>query len=295
MDPRPANVSHTIVICVTLSYPNATDPQNLNRIDKSRTGKTPTENYHRDSRTQVARDFRARAEPMSRRAASVSRCWPGSRFDHGEGATLTDADGNVYVDFFAGVAVASLGHGHPATGAGARATSLAPDGRHLRQRPSARKAFKLLSEIAPGNLKRAHLYSGGAEAVEAALTACALEDQETRGGELLGRLSRQDRRRDRTYRRRIEAGLRSAARRTLPGAIRRLLSMPLQAEYPELRDRCVDFARQQIKHSSAGALAAVLVEPMQGTAGNVIPPDDWMHAIKSNRAKEKARCWSRMK
>src|SRR5579885_2092505 len=38
----------------------------------------------------------------------------GGAFDHGEGATLTDVDGNVYVDFFAGVAVASLGHGHPA-------------------------------------------------------------------------------------------------------------------------------------------------------------------------------------
>ena len=38
----------------------------------------------------------------------------GVAFDHGEGATLTDVDGNVYLDFFAGVAVASLGHAHPA-------------------------------------------------------------------------------------------------------------------------------------------------------------------------------------
>ncbi|MFZ0658559.1 MAG: aminotransferase class III-fold pyridoxal phosphate-dependent enzyme, partial [Candidatus Binataceae bacterium] len=44
---------------------------------------------------------------------------------------------------------------------------------------------------------------------------------------------------------------------------------------------CVDFARQQIKNSSAGDVAAILVEPMQGTAGNVIPPDDWLPAIKS--------------
>ncbi|HEY6394677.1 MAG TPA: hypothetical protein VIX12_04610, partial [Candidatus Binataceae bacterium] len=29
----------------------------------------------------------------------------GVAFDHGEGATLTDADGNRYLDFFAGVAV----------------------------------------------------------------------------------------------------------------------------------------------------------------------------------------------
>src|ERR1700674_48214 len=38
----------------------------------------------------------------------------GVTFERGDGATLTDSDGNVYVDFFAGVAVASLGHGHPA-------------------------------------------------------------------------------------------------------------------------------------------------------------------------------------
>src|SRR5437899_13053111 len=31
----------------------------------------------------------------------------------GSGATVVDADGNRYVDFFAGVAVASLGHSHP--------------------------------------------------------------------------------------------------------------------------------------------------------------------------------------
>jgi len=43
----------------------------------------------------------------------------------------------------------------------------------------------------------------------------------------------------------------------------------------------VDFARQQIRNSSAGAVAAVVAEPMQGTAGNVIPPDDWLPAVKS--------------
>ena len=32
---------------------------------------------------------------------------------HGEGATLTDIDGNRYIDFYAGVTVASLGHAHP--------------------------------------------------------------------------------------------------------------------------------------------------------------------------------------
>ena len=56
---------------------------------------------------------------------------------------------------------------------------------------------------------------------------------------------------------------------------------PFKLSYPSCGIACADFARQQIKNSSAGAISAVLVEPIQGTAGNVIPPDDWMHAVKS--------------
>ena len=56
---------------------------------------------------------------------------------------------------------------------------------------------------------------------------------------------------------------------------------PFKLTYPDCGLYCVEFARKQIKNSSAGAIAAVIVEPMQGTAGNVIPPDDWLPAIKS--------------
>jgi len=56
---------------------------------------------------------------------------------------------------------------------------------------------------------------------------------------------------------------------------------PLKLKHPSCGLACVDFAREQVKNSSAGEVAAVLVEPMQGTAGNVIPPDDWLPAIKS--------------
>ena len=65
----------------------------------------------------------------------------GIAFEYGNGATLTDADGNVYVDFFAGVAVASLGHGHPGSRASDRETGFAPDGRDVRRRASGRRPF----------------------------------------------------------------------------------------------------------------------------------------------------------
>ena len=72
----------------------------------------------------------------------------GLAFDHGEGATLTDADGNIYVDFFAGVAVASLGHAHPgmAQALSNQASRLTVGTFATKERAA---AFKALAEVAP--------------------------------------------------------------------------------------------------------------------------------------------------
>src|SRR5262249_61130736 len=43
---------------------------------------------------------------------------------------------------------------------------------------------------------------------------------------------------------------------------------------------CIEATRQQIKHNSSGKIAAFLIEPMQGTAGNVIPPKEFLPAVK---------------
>ncbi len=201
-------------------------------------------------------------------------------FDHGEGATLTDADGNVYVDFFAGVAVASLGHAHPrfVQALSRQASRLMVGTFATRERA---EAFRLLAEAAPGNLKRAHLYSGGAEAVEAALRLArsATGKHEVvsfwggfhgKTGGVMGLIGDESKH----------------GYGPLPGGQYQVpyadcYRCPFQLKYPECGLFCVDFARQQIKNSSTGAVAAIVAEPMQGTAGNVIPPDDWMPAIKS--------------
>ena len=203
----------------------------------------------------------------------------GLAFDHGEGATLTDVDGNVFVDFFAGVAVASLGHGHPALAqALARQASRLIVGTFAT--PERAEAFKLLGEAAPAGLNRAHLYSGGAEAVEAALRLARSKTKQHEvlsfwggfhgktGGVigLIGDESKQG------------YGPLPGGQYLVPYAD--CYRCPFKLEYPECGMYCVDFARQQLKHSSAGALAAVIVEPMQGTAGNVIPPDDYLPAVK---------------
>src|SRR5713101_2165782 len=88
--------------------------------------------------------------------------------EKGDGCVVEDVDGNRYIDFFAGVAVASLGYNHPRyvkavrdqvgkIHVGSFATKVRAD------------LSKLLSDHAVGDLRRTQYYSGGAEAVEAAL------------------------------------------------------------------------------------------------------------------------------
>ncbi len=55
---------------------------------------------------------------------------------------------------------------------------------------------------------------------------------------------------------------------------------PLGLSHPGCSLHCVELARKQIRMSSAGSIAAVIVEPMQGTAGNVIPPKEFLPAVR---------------
>jgi 4-aminobutyrate aminotransferase/(S)-3-amino-2-methylpropionate transaminase len=203
----------------------------------------------------------------------------GIALERGEGATLTDVDGNTYLDFFAGVAVASLGHGHPGL-----AQTIAKQASRLIVGTFATaeraEAFKSLAEIAPAGLKRAHLYSGGAEAVEAALRLARsyTKKHEVAGfwggfhgktGGVLGLIGDESKQ---------GYGPLPGGQHLVPYAD--CYRCPFQLEYPQCGMFCVEFARKQIKNASAGALAAIIVEPFQGTAGNVIPPDEFMPAVK---------------
>jgi 4-aminobutyrate aminotransferase / (S)-3-amino-2-methylpropionate transaminase / 5-aminovalerate transaminase len=203
----------------------------------------------------------------------------GVAFDHGDGATLTDVDGNVYLDFFAGVAVASLGHGHPVL-----SKALADQAARLMvgtfATPERADAFKTIAEAAPPGLKRFHLYSGGAEAVEAALRAARsfTGKHEVVGfwggfhgktGGVIGLIGDESKQ---------GYGPLPGGQHLVPYAD--CYRCPFKLEYPQCGMFCVDFARKQIKNSSGGAIAAVLIEPFQGTAGNVIPPDEFLPAVK---------------
>jgi 4-aminobutyrate aminotransferase-like enzyme len=55
---------------------------------------------------------------------------------------------------------------------------------------------------------------------------------------------------------------------------------PFKLSYPDCGVACVEFARESIKRTTTGAVAAIIIEPMQGTAGNVVPPPEFLPAIR---------------
>jgi 4-aminobutyrate aminotransferase len=91
--------------------------------------------------------------------------------ERGEGAVIEDVDGNVFLDFTAGIAVCSTGHCHPDVVAAInrQASKLIHMSGTDFYYPPQRDLAKKLSEIAPGpSPKRVFFTNSGAESVEAA-------------------------------------------------------------------------------------------------------------------------------
>ena len=196
----------------------------------------------------------------------------------GRGCTLTDADGNEYLDFFAGVAVASLGHSHPRFVAGlVNQIQRLAIGSFTNEPRLA--LLKLLAELAPGALQRTQLYSGGAEAVEAAirLAKSYTKKHEVVGfwggfhgktGGVMGLIGDEWKQ---------KWGPLTPGTHLVPYAD--CYRCPFQLKHPECGMFCLDFIRQSLKTTTAGMIAAIIVEPMQGTAGNVVPPPEFLPGL----------------
>src|SRR5438309_8116952 len=200
--------------------------------------------------------------------------------DRGEGAVLWDVDGNRYVDLLAGVGVASLGYAHPRYVA---EMSRQLERVHVGSFTSEHRAalVKLIAELAPGDLNRTQLYSSGAEAVEAAvrLAKAATGRHEIMGfwggfhGKTGGVLPL------------LSGSFKHGLGPLMPGAY----SSPYAScarcafdkTFPGCHWHCVDFLRQKIALETANDIAAILVEPIQGTAGNIVPPPGYLRALRA--------------
>lgn len=197
------------------------------------------------------------------------------------GSLIRDVDGNEFLDIIGGIGVNGLGHSHPKWVQALQQQLNKISVGSFTSEPR----LKLLERIrahapAPG-IDSVQLYSSGAEAVESALrlAKCATGKHEIVSfwggfhGKTLGALSLMGSTSKQGY------GPLAPGHWTIPYA--NCYRCPLKLKPSSCGAACVELGRQQLKNQSSGAIAAFIIEPMQGTAGNIIPPKEFLPAVKS--------------
>jgi 4-aminobutyrate aminotransferase / (S)-3-amino-2-methylpropionate transaminase / 5-aminovalerate transaminase len=223
--------------------------------------------------------FEAEAEylaPGTQSVALFSRLC----MDRGEGAILYDVDGHRYIDLLAGVGVASLGYAHPKfVAAMQRQVARIHVGSFTSEHRAA--LVKLIAEIAPGDLNRTQLYSSGAEAVESAFRLAKASTGKTEfigfWGGFHGKTAG------------VLPLLGSSFKHQLGPLMPGTYSSPYAScarcafdkTFPSCEWHCVEFLRKKIEVETSNDVAAIIVEPIQGTAGNVIPPPGYLRVLRS--------------
>ncbi|HTY80981.1 MAG TPA: aspartate aminotransferase family protein [Candidatus Bathyarchaeia archaeon] len=205
--------------------------------------------------------------------------YAGLAMARGQGTTLIDEDGQEYIDFIAGIAVGSIGHCHPHyVEALKKQVEKITFGSFTTE---ARARFlELLASVTPAGLSRIQMFSGGAEAVEAALrlAKAATGKDEILGfwggfhgktGGVLGLLGSDFKH---------HLGPFTPGQYSSPYAD--CYRCPLKLKYPDCGIACAEFVRDVIRYQTGGEIAAIIAEPMQGTAGNIVPPDGFLRAIQ---------------
>ena len=231
---------------------------------------------------------RARAI-LERDRAVVSPSYPRSApfvMARGEGAVVEDVDGNIYLDCCAGIAVAATGHAHPdvvraITEQASKFLHISTDYYHEPQVALG----EALAAIAPiGGRARTFFSNSGTEAVEAAIKLARYHTKRFNiiaflgsfHGRTLGSLAMTS---SRTVQRR---GFGPMA----PGVFHAPYANPYRcpiggADAAACTRECLTYIEHQILTHlvSPDEVAAIVVEPIQGEGGYVVPPPEFLQGL----------------
>lgn len=206
-------------------------------------------------------------------------------FEEGYGITLTDVDGNRYLDFSSGIYVASLGHCHPKISEAISFWAKKLMNAHDFSTPVKEKLMEKMADILPGNLNAIQLYSDGTTAVEAAIRAARAISNKHEfisayrdfHGKSMSAVSCAQMFRSETF---------SYGPTRAPG----FYMVPRPDPYRPLwvkadgtidTDAYIQFYENFLKEGTVGNVAAFVLEPAQGWAGSIFPPDDFFPKLKS--------------
>lgn len=219
----------------------------------------------------IARDSKAMSPSFTRSYPFV--------MERGEGCWVTDVDGNRFLDFTAGIAVASTGHSHPKVVAAVEEQArrfLHMSGTDFYYQSEIELAERLEARILPGTPAKVFFTNSGAEAIEGAMKLARFTSGRPSyiafigafHGRTFGALS-------------LTASKASQRRRFAP-----LLSSVFHAPFPTAsRGVTTDESISRIEELFATvappeSVAAVFVEPIQGEGGYLVPPDDFLPRLR---------------
>ncbi len=209
---------------------------------------------------------------------SYTRCYP-LVVDSAQGAIVQDVDGNRFLDFNAGIAVVATGHCHPQVVEAIQqqaARLIHMSGTDFYYEEMVALAQKL-SEIAPGDVdRRVSFGNSGAEAIEGAIKLARWSTGRDKiiaffgsfHGRTMGALSL-------TARKAIQ---REGFGPLVPGVVHAPYPYCYRCPFGQEPDKC---AVECVKHientllktiAPAAETAAIVVEPVQGEGGYVVPP-----------------------
>jgi diaminobutyrate-2-oxoglutarate transaminase len=230
-----------------------------------------------------SREMLAEQEELESSARSYPRSVPVA-IEQGRGATIRDVDGNTFIDFFAGAGVLNVGHGHPAVleAAAEQQEKLV----HALDFPTTPKLrlMRRLKGLLPGRLREsARFHFGGptgSDAVEAALKLtrahtgreAVIAFQGSYHGMTADALSVTS---DVGYGGRVSTPV-----HFMPYPYCYRCPLGLKPDSCELACAHLLDSSLEDPHSGIPKPAAVLVEPIQGEGGTIVPPDGYLTELR---------------
>ena len=205
-------------------------------------------------------------------------------FDEGYGITLTDVDGNKYLDFSSGIYVTSLGHCHPKISDAIAYWAKRLMNAHDFTTPVKEKLMEKMADVLPGNLNAIQLYSDGTAAVEAGLRAARAISGKHEfiscfrdfHGKTMGAVS---------CAQMVRGDVLSYGPTRAPGFYMVPRPNPYRPTFSKPdgtidTDRYIEFYEEFIQEATVGNIAAFVLEPVQGWGGSIFPPDDFFPKLR---------------
>jgi 4-aminobutyrate aminotransferase len=217
---------------------------------------------------------------------SYTRSYP-LVMNRGYGAMIEDVDGNVFLDFNAGVAVCSTGHSHPEVVEAIK--KQAEEFIHISGTdyyyPHLPALAAKLDETAPGDApRRVHFGNSGAEAVEGAIKVAMYATGRSKfvafynsfHGRTMGALSLTASKT--TQRRGFGAQALDVTHVPYPNCLR----CPFGQKPESCAAECVKFIENTVFKTTVPPqdCAAIVFEPIQGEGGYVVPPQKAVDELK---------------